>query len=319
MAISITKPSIGGNEDTWGSVLNDQLTAVESTLNGSGTGKATVSPDLSTLTINSTNVTATAAELNLLDGATAATATTVAGADRVVLNDNGTMKQVAMTDIETYVSSQGTTVNNSTITFTAGDDLSGGGAIDLNQSSNETITISHGNTSSLSGATSNSGSTYIQNITVDDNGHVTLIDSTDASANVGGIALNDVSSGDVFNNVTSQSLTAGTYLVRMRTSSSAASSVSLDLPTTNVQAGWGNAYGETGNNSNLVAGTSQKQVAFNGTAWVDHTNTTVTSLEAGSNHTSSGGSIELWIKLDGTVTINATSSTNNKLLIVKTG
>lgn len=319
MAISITKPSIGGNEDTWGSVLNDQLTAVESTLNGSGTGKATVSPDLSTLTINSTNVTATAAELNLLDGATAATATTVAGTDRVVLNDSGTMKQVAMTDIETYVSSQGTTVNNSTITFTAGDDLSGGGAIDLNQSSNETITISHGNTSSLSGATSNSGSTYIQNITVDDNGHVTLIDSTDASANVGGIALNDVSSGDVFNNVTSQSLTAGTYLVRMRTSSSAASSVSLDLPTTNVQAGWGNAYGETGNNSNLVAGTSQKQVAFNGTAWVDHTNTTVTSLEAGSNHTSSGGSIELWIKLDGTVTINATSSTNNKLLIVKTG
>lgn len=73
MAISITKPTVGGNEDTWGSTLNTQLTAIESTFNGSGTGKATVAPDLSTLTINGTNVTATAAELNKMDGVTAST------------------------------------------------------------------------------------------------------------------------------------------------------------------------------------------------------------------------------------------------------
>lgn len=70
MAITISTPTIGGNEDTWGSVLNTQLTAIESTFNGSGTGKATVAPDLSTLTINGTNVTATAAEINYLDGVT---------------------------------------------------------------------------------------------------------------------------------------------------------------------------------------------------------------------------------------------------------
>jgi hypothetical protein len=37
-----------------------------------------------------------------MDGGTAASSTTVVDADRVVFNDNGTMKQVAMTDISTY-------------------------------------------------------------------------------------------------------------------------------------------------------------------------------------------------------------------------
>ena len=34
---------------------------------------------------------------------TSATSTTVADADRVVLNDNGTMVQVAVTDLDTYL------------------------------------------------------------------------------------------------------------------------------------------------------------------------------------------------------------------------
>jgi len=48
-------------------------------------------------------VDSTAAELNIVDGGTSATSTTVADADRVVLNDAGTMVQVAMTDIKTYI------------------------------------------------------------------------------------------------------------------------------------------------------------------------------------------------------------------------
>ena len=47
-------------------------------------------------------VTATATELNIMDGDTSATSTTVADADRVVFNDNGTMKQVAVTDLAAY-------------------------------------------------------------------------------------------------------------------------------------------------------------------------------------------------------------------------
>ena len=49
-------------------------------------------------------VTSSGAELNIVDGSTSATGTTVADADRVVLNDAGTMVQVAMTDIDTYIS-----------------------------------------------------------------------------------------------------------------------------------------------------------------------------------------------------------------------
>ena len=52
-------------------------------------------------------VTATAAELNLLDGGTSATSTTLVDADRVIVNDNGTMKQVALSDVKTYVNAGG--------------------------------------------------------------------------------------------------------------------------------------------------------------------------------------------------------------------
>ena len=47
--------------------------------------------------------TVTTAELNLLDGATAATSTTLAAADRMVINDAGTMVQVALSDLVTFL------------------------------------------------------------------------------------------------------------------------------------------------------------------------------------------------------------------------
>jgi uncharacterized cupin superfamily protein len=47
--------------------------------------------------------TVTTTELNLLDGGTSATSTTLATADRVVLNDAGTMKQVALSDFVTFL------------------------------------------------------------------------------------------------------------------------------------------------------------------------------------------------------------------------
>ena len=75
---------------------------------------------MTTLDIGGTNVTSTAAELNILDGVTAtatelnimdgdtsATSTTLADADRLVTNDAGTMKQVALTDLKTYLTSAG--------------------------------------------------------------------------------------------------------------------------------------------------------------------------------------------------------------------
>jgi hypothetical protein len=51
--------------------------------------------------------TVTTTEINKLDGDTSATATTLADADRLVVNDAGTMVQVAMSDVKTYLNSAG--------------------------------------------------------------------------------------------------------------------------------------------------------------------------------------------------------------------
>ena len=52
--------------------------------------------------LDGANVTTT--ELNTCcDGGTSATSTTLATADRMVMNDNGTMKQVALSDLVTFL------------------------------------------------------------------------------------------------------------------------------------------------------------------------------------------------------------------------
>jgi len=55
-------------------------------------------------TASTDTVSATPVELSIVDGDTSATATTLEDADRLVANDNGTMVQVAMTDIKDYMS-----------------------------------------------------------------------------------------------------------------------------------------------------------------------------------------------------------------------
>ena len=47
--------------------------------------------------------TVTTTELNIIDGNTSATSTTLAAADRMVMNDAGTMKQVALSDLVTFI------------------------------------------------------------------------------------------------------------------------------------------------------------------------------------------------------------------------
>ncbi len=59
-------------------------------------------------------VDATATELNIMDGGTAASSTTLVDADRLVTNDDGTMKQVALTDVKTYLTSAGFTTDDPT-------------------------------------------------------------------------------------------------------------------------------------------------------------------------------------------------------------
>ena len=81
-------------------------------------------------------VDSTAAELNIVDGGTSATSTTVADADRVVLSDNGTMVQVAVTDLAAYFDDEITAMGNlvETGALDAGSITSGFGTIDTGSS-----------------------------------------------------------------------------------------------------------------------------------------------------------------------------------------
>ena len=60
-----------------------------------------------TLQIAGSSITSTAAELNIMDGDTSASSITLADADRLVLNDGGTMKQIALTTLKTYLTAAG--------------------------------------------------------------------------------------------------------------------------------------------------------------------------------------------------------------------
>ena len=98
-----TELDISGNVDIDGTLETDAFSI-------NGTTVTSTAAELNILD----GVTATATELNIMDGDTSATSTTVADADRVVLNDNGTMKQVAVTDLAAYFDDEITAMPNLT-------------------------------------------------------------------------------------------------------------------------------------------------------------------------------------------------------------
>ena len=85
-------------------------------------------------------VTATTSELNLMDGGTTAGTTAVAGADGIVTNDNGTMRQTTTDTFDTYLAQTSKTLTNKTISGSA-NTLSNIGNSSL---TNNSITVSDG-------------------------------------------------------------------------------------------------------------------------------------------------------------------------------
>ena len=81
-------------------------------------------------TLGSTAITSTAAEINILDGDNTASSVTLADADRIIVNDNGTMKQVAVSALNAYTSAS----------IAADDITTGDGAVNITTSSGN-ITI----------------------------------------------------------------------------------------------------------------------------------------------------------------------------------
>ena len=80
--------------------LADDLTTLSSCQTGGASALAALtSTEIAILD----GATVTTAELNIIDGGTAATSTTLVAADRMVMNDAGTMKQVALSDLITFI------------------------------------------------------------------------------------------------------------------------------------------------------------------------------------------------------------------------
>jgi len=104
--VIVNGTTIGHTSDTDLITLADGIATVAgeisvTTLDIGGTNVSSTAAELNILD----GVTSTAAELNIVDGNTSATSTTLADADRLVVNDNGTMVQVAVTDLTTYINS----------------------------------------------------------------------------------------------------------------------------------------------------------------------------------------------------------------------
>ena len=145
--IAATTVDLNGNLDVSGSLTlgGTAITATASELNILDGVTATAS-ELNILD----GVTTTATELNIMDGDTSASSTTLADADRVVVNDAGTMKQVALTDFETYFESALDTLSNVTTVgaLNSGSITSGFGAINNGSSAITTTgTITYGSLS----------------------------------------------------------------------------------------------------------------------------------------------------------------------------
>ena len=133
---TINLPNQSGTIPVLAAVSTTQITSTPEELNILDG----VTSDASELNILD-GATVTATELNVMDGDTSASSTTIADADRVVVNDAGTMKQVAVTDLAAYFDDEITAMPNlvSTGALNGGSISSGFGAID-NGSSNITTT-----------------------------------------------------------------------------------------------------------------------------------------------------------------------------------
>ena len=159
---------------------------------------------------------ATTAELAVIDGDTSATSTAVADADRVVMNDNGTMVQVAVTDLAAYFDDEITAMPNLTSVGTLGaltvDDVAiDGKVITMTGSSSDTAVITAGTNGTLSIVTTDD-SAAAANITITADGTfeadgttITLDSSGDVVLDAGGADVVLKDDGTTFGSLTNSS------------------------------------------------------------------------------------------------------------------
>jgi len=146
-------------------------------------GVVTVAGEISvtTLDIGGTNVTSTAAELNLIDGGTARGTTAVASGDGILINDGGTMRMTNVDTVSTYFSSHNVGGSNIVTTgaLDSGSITSGFGNIDTGSS---TITT----TGLITGGSLDIDDVVINGTTIGHTDDTDLITLTDGVVTVAG-------------------------------------------------------------------------------------------------------------------------------------
>jgi cytoskeletal protein CcmA (bactofilin family) len=157
---------------------------------------------------NGTAITATPAEINLIDGGTAASSVTIVDADRLILNDDGTMKQIAVTSLAAYLDDEITAMPNLTSVGTLGtltvDNIIINGTTIGHTSDTDAMTIASNGNITMSQNLTVTGDLTVSgdDITMGTNtaGHILVADGT----NFNPIAVTDLSeistvaSGDIF-------------------------------------------------------------------------------------------------------------------------
>lgn len=163
---SWTKPTVGGDADTWGGYLNDNLDALDTLLGGVSSAEFSILD----------GATVTTAELNKLDGFTG-TVTDLNYAKDLRATGVTTVQYGYLNGVTSNIQTQIDNITAaagqvpSTRLISAGGGLTGGGDLSADR------TISHADTSSQATVT-NSGTTVIQSVTLDTYGHVTALAST---------------------------------------------------------------------------------------------------------------------------------------------
>ena len=142
--------------------LNTGITGAEvRSLIGAGTGSGTMTGFGVAASVGGSSFTISNGETLSLVGGTNITAT-LDSSDESITFSNGITNNNQLSNGAGYITSASLpTVNNSTITFSAGTGLSGGGTITLNQGSNETITFNAAGSGTMSSwvLTADSGGT----------------------------------------------------------------------------------------------------------------------------------------------------------------
>ena len=136
----ITMLTLDGSE-AGAATFNNKIIATELDISGDVDVDGTLETDA--LSIASTAVTTTAAEINLIDGGTARGTTAVATGDGILINDGGTMRMTNVDTVSTYFA--GHSVGGANIVTTgaldSGSITSGFGAIDNGTSNIRSATI----------------------------------------------------------------------------------------------------------------------------------------------------------------------------------